>query len=85
MHPRRRMTEQSQAHRSERGDLHGQKELTDAVAGAVKRDVGGSWAWARRDLAVEVATLAAVSLALFGHSTPRVHRPSRRIPMAAFA
>ncbi|MFG1776625.1 hypothetical protein ACGFIG_09370 [Micromonospora sp. NPDC049048] len=68
-------------------DVHhvGQKELTDAVAGAVKRDVGGSWAWARRDLAVDVTPLAAVSLALFGHSTPRVHRPSRRVPMAAFA
>ncbi|MGN9802053.1 hypothetical protein [Micromonospora sp. L32] len=52
----------------------GQPELTDAVRGAVKRDVGGSWAWARRDLAVDVTPLAAVSLALFGHSTPRVHR-----------
>jgi Phage terminase-like protein, large subunit len=66
-------------------DVHhiGQKDLTDAVAGAVKRDVGGSWAWARRDLAVDVTTLAAVSLALFGHSTPRVHRADRR-PAAAF-
>lgn len=54
----------------------GQKELTDAVRGAVKRDVGGSWAWARRDVTVETATVQAVSLALFGHSTPRVHRPS---------
>lgn len=54
----------------------GQPELTDAVRGAVKRDVGGSWAWARRDLAVDVTPLAAVSLALFGHSTRRVHRPS---------
>ena len=55
----------------------GQQELTDAVEGAVKRDVGGSWAWARRDLAVDVTPLAAVSLALFGHSTKRVHRPSQ--------
>ena len=54
----------------------GQPELTDAVRGAVKRDIGGSWAWARRDLAVDVTPLAAVSLALFGHSTKRVHRPS---------
>lgn len=53
----------------------GQKILTDAVAGAVPRDVGGSWAWARRDLTVDVTPLAAVSLALFGHSTPRIHRP----------
>jgi hypothetical protein len=61
----------------------GQPELTDAVAGAVKRDVGGSWAWARRDLAVDVTPLAAVSLALFGHSTPRIHRPEI-VPMVAW-
>lgn len=66
-------------------DVHhiGQRELTDAVKGAAQRDVGGSWAWARRDLAVDVTPLAAVSLALFGHSTKRVHRPSRK-PFAAF-
>lgn len=53
----------------------GQKDLTDAVAGAVKRKVGGSWAWERHDVAVGVSPLAAASLALFGHCTPRVHRP----------
>ncbi|MCX4474823.1 hypothetical protein OOK41_31680 [Micromonospora sp. NBC_01655] len=63
----------------------GQGVLTDAARGAVKRDVGGSWAWARRDVAVDTTTLAAVSLALFGHSTPRLHRPVSRIPLAAFA
>jgi hypothetical protein len=63
----------------------GQKELTDAVAGAIKRDVGTSWAWARRDLAVDVTTLAAVSLALFGHSTPRVHRPAAPEPWVIYA
>jgi hypothetical protein len=58
-------------------DVHhlGQPELSESVRGAVKRDVGGSWAWARRDLTSDVTPLAAVSLALFGHSTPRVHRP----------
>lgn len=66
-------------------DVHhiGQADLTAAVAGAVKRDVGGSWAWARRDLAVDVTPLAATSLALFGHATPRVHRADRQ-PGAAF-
>lgn len=54
----------------------GQPELTDAVKGAVKRDVGGSWAWARRDLTVDVACAAAASLALAGHATPRIHRPA---------
>lgn len=52
----------------------GQKEVDDAVEGAVKRDIGGSWAWQRRDLAVDVTTLPALSLALFGHCTPRVQR-----------
>lgn len=62
----------------------GQKELTDAAQGAVKRDVGGSWAWARRDVAVDVTPLAAVSLALFGHCTPRVHRPAEQPFFAAY-
>jgi len=52
----------------------GQKELTDAVKGAIKRDVGSSWAWERRNLMVDVTTLPAASLALFGHATPRIHR-----------
>lgn len=58
-------------------DVHhiGQKDMTDAVRGAVKRNVGGSWAWARADLTTDTTTVAAASLALFGHSTPRVHRP----------
>lgn len=63
----------------------GQAELTDAVRGAVKRDIGGSWAWARRDLAVDVTTLAAVSLALFGHCSPRVHRAVASDPWVVFA
>lgn len=53
----------------------GQGVFTDAVRGAVRRDVGGSWAWARRDLQAETTPVAAGSLALFGHVTPRVHRP----------
>lgn len=58
-------------------DVHhiGQPNLTAAVRGAIKRDYGGSWTWQRRDLAVDITPLAAVSLALFGHSTVRVHRP----------
>jgi len=67
-------------------DVHhiGQAELTDAARGAVKRDVGGSWAWQRRDLAVDVTPLAGVSLALFGHATPRVHRPDSQPFFAAW-
>ncbi|MCX4468734.1 hypothetical protein OOK41_00110 [Micromonospora sp. NBC_01655] len=48
----------------------GQGVLTDAARGAVKRDVGGSWAWARRDVAVDTTTLAAVGAAC--SATPRL-------------
>lgn len=63
----------------------GQKELTDAVAGAVKRKVGNSWAWERHDLTTDVGPIAAASLALFGLSTPRVHRRTAVAPFALFA
>jgi len=63
----------------------GQQAINDSVRGADKRKVGNSWAWERHALSTEVAPVAAASLALFGHSTPRVHRPSSRMPMAAFA
>ncbi|HZE32840.1 MAG TPA: terminase large subunit [Actinoallomurus sp.] len=63
----------------------GQQLLTDSVAGADKRKVGNSWAWERHDATSDSTLVAAASLALFGHSTPRVHRPSSRVPMAAFA
>jgi Phage terminase-like protein, large subunit len=62
----------------------GQPELTEAARGAVRRDIGGSWAWARRDLAVDITPLAAVSLALFGHCTPRVQRPAPARPRAVW-
>lgn len=63
----------------------GQKSLDDAVEGAGKRKVGNSWAWERHDLTTEISPLAAASLALFGHSTPRVHRRTSRVPLAAWA
>jgi hypothetical protein len=73
----------------ETADVHhiGQQDLTDAVAGAVKRVVGGSWAWDRRAATVDISTIAAASLAVFGLGSPRVHRPERvnRIPLAAYA
>jgi hypothetical protein len=62
----------------------GQKEMTDAVAGAVKRKVGNSWAWERHDLTSDVGPIAAASLALFGHGTPRVHRRTATAPFAMF-
>lgn len=59
-----------------------QEAMTTAVAGADKRKVGSSWAWAHADPTVDIATVAAGSLALFGHSTPRVHRPPQLSPFA---
>lgn len=62
----------------------GQKELTDSVAGADKRKVGNSWAWVVHDLTAHVSPVASASLALFGHSTPRIHRPTDQPFFAAW-
>jgi hypothetical protein len=47
-----------------------------AVAGAAKRPLGDSWAWARRGLSVDISPLVAVSLARWGHAT-RAHLHNR--------
>lgn len=47
--------------------------LDDAVAGATTRPLGDSWAWDRRSVSVDISPLVAVSVALWGLSTPRVH------------
>jgi hypothetical protein len=47
--------------------------LVAAVAGAAKRPLGDSWAWARRGLSVDISPLVAVSLARWGHAT-RAHK-----------
>jgi hypothetical protein len=61
----------------------GQKVLSDAIEGAEKRNVGGSWAFARVDVDVEVAPAASGALALAGAATPRLWRRDRQ-PGAAF-
>jgi hypothetical protein len=61
----------------------GQEDLTVGVAGAVKRNVGTSWAWARRDVTVDTTAVAAVSLALRGHCAPQLRRPEL-VPMVAW-
>jgi hypothetical protein len=50
--------------------------LDAAVAGAAKRPLGDSWAWARRGLSVDITPLVAVSLARWGHAT-RAHLHNR--------
>jgi hypothetical protein len=62
----------------------GQQAMTDAVAGATTRKVGNSWAWERHDVTVDIAPIAAASLALFGHGTPRVHRELPLVPLVAW-
>lgn len=62
-----------------------QKAMTDAVKGAAKRKVGNSWAWERHDLTSDIAPIAAASLALFGHCTPRTHRQEAVAPWAMYA
>jgi hypothetical protein len=50
--------------------------LDAAVAGAAKRPLDDSWAWARRGLSVDICPLVAVSLARWGHAT-RAHLHNR--------
>lgn len=47
----------------------GQGPLTAAVAGAVKRELAGSWAWARKGVGVDISPLVVVTEALFGLAT----------------
>lgn len=44
----------------------GQSELTQAVAGAIKRPLGDTWAWDRRNATVVISPLVAVTLAKWG-------------------
>jgi len=48
----------------------GQAPLTDAIAGASKRDVsGGGWAWSRKNSSVDITPLVAATNALWGAGT----------------
>lgn len=51
----------------------GSPELTGALRGAQKRTLGDAWAWSRRNSAVDICPLVAVTLALWGAS---VSKPS---------
>jgi Phage Terminase len=46
-----------------------QPELNVALAGALKRDLGDRWLWARKDIAVDISPLVAVTLAAWGLAT----------------
>lgn len=45
----------------------GQVSLTNAVAGAVKRDLADVWAWDRRNASSDISPLVAVTLAWWGY------------------
>jgi hypothetical protein len=47
----------------------GTLELSAAIAGAVKRPLGDSWAWSRKNSAIDISPLVAVTLALWGSFT----------------
>lgn len=57
-------------------------ELDEAVAGAVRRELGEAWAWSRRNSAVNIAPLCAVTFALYGSLTTERKRLE---PMVSFA
>jgi hypothetical protein len=47
----------------------GEARMNVAVAGAVKRDLEASWAWARKGLSVVISPLVGATLALWGFVT----------------
>lgn len=52
-----------------------QVPLNTAIAGAKKRALGESWAWARRDTTIDVSPLVAATLALYWHTNPDATPP----------
>lgn len=47
----------------------GSGELVSALKGATKRPLGDAWAWSRKNSAVDISPLVAVTLALWGSAT----------------
>jgi hypothetical protein len=53
----------------------GTRELTTAIAGAVKRPLGDAWAWSRKSSAVDISPLVAITLAHWGSQTLTPPKP----------
>jgi phage terminase large subunit-like protein len=49
--------------------------LNAAVAGAVKRDLGDGWAWARKMTAIDISPLVGATLAVWAHDRFATRRP----------
>ena len=60
----------------------GQEELTTALAAAVKRPLGTTWAWDQMASAADITPVIAVSNALWGYATRPIEAPT--IPMVAW-
>jgi terminase large subunit-like protein len=56
-----------------------QPELNVALAGALRRDVGDRWLWARKGVQVDISPLVAVTLAVWGHAS-FAHLPGPALP-----
>jgi hypothetical protein len=59
-----------------------QADLNVALAGALKRELGDRWLWARKGLSVDISPLVAVTLAAWGHAT-RAHLGDEKAPEPA--
>lgn len=55
-----------------------QPELNAALAGALKREMGDMWLWARKGLSVDISPLVAVTLAAWGYAT-RAHLQEEQV------
>src|SRR5262245_558700 len=53
----------------------GQSELLASLRGAVKRPLGDSWAWDRKNSAIDISPLVAATVALWANSTMKVPAP----------
>lgn len=53
----------------------GTRELTTAIAGAVKRPLGDAWAWSRKSSTVDISPLVAITLAHWGSQTLAEPKP----------
>jgi hypothetical protein len=55
-----------------------QVPLTNAVAGADKRDLADKWAWSKRTSAVDISPLVAATLAMWGHRKVLIEKPEQQ-------
>jgi hypothetical protein len=61
----------------------GQEQVRDALANAVRRDIGdGGWAFARRKSEADISPIVAVAVALHGL---RVSNTAKAVPLVAFS